>query len=250
MLNKENRIWWFMFGALAMMALVLYVGFYYVIPAFKGERSLLPDTAFFFEEPPALELDSGRNYRAVLVTNYGDVTIDLFEQNAPLNVNNFVFLSRRLYYRGTKFHRLVPGLILQGGDRNTLDDDLGNDGKGGPGYFVADEVNWDSLSLSSERKAVLTAAGYSSNTGVSSRPLQRYSLAMASGGPNTNGSQFFIMLSDDARIAELQGRFTVIGTVTSGFDVLNRINGITVTDPASNSPRPLQEVLLRDVTIL
>lgn len=250
MLNKENRIWWFMFGALAMMALVLYVGFYYVIPAFKGERSLLPDTAFFFEEPPELQLDSGRNYRAVLVTNYGDVTIDLFEQNAPLNVNNFIFLSRRLYYRGTKFHRLVPGLILQGGDRNTFDDDPGNDGKGGPGYFIADEVNWDSLNLSNERRAALAAAGFSSNNNVSSRPLQRYSVAMANGGANTNGSQFFIVLGDDSRLAELQGRFTVIGIVTGGFDVLNRINSIAVDDLASNSPRPLQDVLLRDITIL
>jgi len=249
MFSKENRIWWYLLGALLMMGLLAYIGYVYVIPIIFCRRPAVPDTTFFYQNPPAYTLQARRNYTAVMSTNYGNITLDLFEGNSPSNVNNFVFLANNGYYNGTKFHRLIPNLLLQGGDRYSLDDDLGNDGRGGPGYFLDDELNLASIGLSAARQSELISRGYKNRSDISSIPLAKYRLAMANAGPNTNGSQFFFIVGDDNRITDLQGRFTVIGQVISGFSVLDSISKVEVIETNSNLPRPVSPLVLQQVLI-
>lgn len=249
MFKKENRIWWYLLGAFIMMAFVAYIGYNYVLPFILGRRDVIPDTRFFYSAPPAYTLQAGRDYRAAFVTNFGVFRVDLFENSAPQNVNNFVFLANQGYYENTKFHRLIPNLLLQGGDRLTLDSNPDNDGRGGNGYFINDELNWDAIGLSESQRATLTAQGFSSNPNLSAQPLNQYSLAVANVGPNTNGPQFFFVIGNDPRLTNLQGRFTVIGRVIDGFDVMNNIARVSVNNPDSNNPRPQTDIVIRQVLI-
>ena len=104
---------------------------------------------------------------AVIKTNFGDITVKFYNDEAPLAVNNFLNLSKKGFYNGTKFHRVIADFMIQGGDPNSKDNDWTNDGMGGPSYKFQDEIN--------------------------THKLVRGSLAMANSGPNTNGSQFFIV---------------------------------------------------------
>ena len=166
-------------------------------------------------------------------------------------LNNFVYLSSLGYYSRTKFDRLIPDFLIQGGDRNTLNYDLTDDGKGRTGYFIEDEVNWDSLDLSQEKRNELSNLGYKSKAGLESMPLERFSVAMANNGPDTNSSQFFIVISniDDSRLDTLNGKFTVIGKVVSGGEVLDEISAIPVVNLNSNSPPPTEDIIVTNIEI-
>lgn len=244
MFKKENLVWLYFIGIIILLILVYFVARDYVLPIVRGERGTRIDSGFNYEAPPAMILEKGKDYRLRINTAAGTITADLFETNAPQNVNNLVYLATQGYYDGTYFHRLVPGLFIQGGDRNTVNDDPNDDGFGSPGYVVNDEINWDSLSFDVAKRDELTALGYSSRTEVSSKPLKKYAIAMASSGPNSNGAQFFIVLAEDldSRLAEMSGKFTVVGEVILGRDVLASL-GATEVD-ASNQlvPRPIRRL--------
>ena len=122
-------------------------------------------------------------------TNHGPIELDLFEEDAPKTVENFVKLARDGFYHGVIFHRVIPDFMIQGGDPTGT-------GTGGPGYEFEDEFN--------EHRVV------------------RGALAMANAGPNTNGSQFFIVTAEAT--PWLDGKHTVFGRVTSGLDVVDRIS--------------------------
>jgi peptidyl-prolyl cis-trans isomerase B (cyclophilin B) len=151
-----------------------------------------------YSAPPAMAIDAAKKYTAVIDTNRGKITLDLFPKDAPKTVNNFVFLAREGFYNGLKFHRVIPDFMVQGGDPKGT-------GSGGPGYKFGDEVG----------------AG---------KPKHKVgSLSMANAGPNTNGSQFFI-----THIATdwLDGKHTVFGQVRdkASQDVVNSIKqGDTMT---------------------
>lgn len=251
MFKEENRIWLYFVGVLLMFGILALFTQDVMIPLTNDPVGTRVNISTLFSKPPANTLEN-LNYFAILQTNFGSITIDLFEDNAPLNVNNFVFLAREDFYDGTKFHRLIPGLLLQGGDRNTLDAYIGNDGLGGPRYVVEDELNVDSLSLSDDRKEELKDQGYSTSEDLRSANLVTYSVAMASSGPDTNGSQFFIVLanSTDQRLQLMNGKFTVIGQVVEGFETLQTIQSVQVDDQTANIPRPLQDIILTDVQII
>src|SRR6185295_1021325 len=138
---------------------------------------------------------------ATLHTNHGAIAIELFDDDAPKTVENFLKLARDGFYDGVVFHRVIPDFMIQGGDPTGT-------GTGGPGYQFADEFN--------DRKVV------------------RGALAMANAGPNTNGSQFFIVTADEA--PWLDGKHTVFGQVVEGEDVLDRLNAAP-TGPA-DKPDP------------
>jgi peptidyl-prolyl cis-trans isomerase B (cyclophilin B) len=140
-------------------------------------------------------LDTSKDYTATFKTEKGDFTVELFDDEAPLTVENFINLSRIGYYDDVTFHRVIPGFMAQGGDPTGT-------GGGGPGYRFKDEF---SSSRTHEGPGVLS---------------------MANAGPNTNGSQFFITY--DAT-PHLDGKHTVFGKVTEGMDV---VNSISVRDPA------------------
>src|SRR5215217_4883463 len=127
---------------------------------------------------------------AVMHTNHGDITLELFDEDAPKTVENFKKLAGDNFYNGVIFHRVIKGFMIQGGDPTGT-------GTGGPGYKFEDEFN--------DNKIV------------------RGALAMANAGPNTNGSQFFIVTTDAA--PWLDGKHTVFGRVADGMDAVDSIEG-------------------------
>ena len=191
------------------------------------------------------------DYYAIFKTNFGDIEIDLDEKNAPNSVKSFIFLAESRYYDGTHFHRFIPGLFIQGGSRNTLNDDPSDDKYGNPGYVIDDEINWDSLSLSEEKKQQLSNDGYSSKESIESIKMESYVIAWANSSPNTNGSQFFITFqnADSDRLSSLEGRHTVFGRVTSGQDVVNKISQINVNLENIDEPRPSETVRILSISI-
>ena len=144
-------------------------------------------------------------------TTLGNFTIELFEEQTPKTVANFVTLTEKKFYDGVLFHRVIDGFMLQGGDPTGT-------GRGGPGYQFADEFRPD-LRHTSE--------------GI---------LSMANAGPNTNGSQFFITL---APTPHLDGRHTVFGKVVEGMDIVKKI-GKTPVNPGD---RPVTDIAMNRVTI-
>ena len=156
-------------------------------------------------------IDAAKSYTAVMETSMGTMTIALDAISAPLTVNNFVVLARYHYYDGVIFHRIIEGFVCQGGDPTGT-------GRGGPGYRFADE---------------LPKPG-------------RYelgSLAMANAGPNTNGSQFFIISGTHGR--RLPPQYSLFGKVVKGLDVVDAMQKVA-TD---RNDRPLTDVTINSVTI-
>jgi len=202
-----------------------------------------------YSEYPNMGINTEKDYRVIIKTNKGDFTIDLFEKNAPKAVNSFLFLVTEDFYDDVYFHRVIDNLLIQTGDRNTLDSNPDNDGQGGSGYTFEDEVNWDSLSFSKAKRQQLKNLGYSTNKDVRSKHLEQKSVAMANGGPNTNGSQFFIIMasSDDSLVRGLEGRHTVFGKVVSGWKVVEEISNSKVDNPSSSSPKPLENIYITDI---
>ena len=142
-----------------------------------------------FESAPPMCLTPGVDYTAVITTYAGTVTVDLLEDKAPETVNNFVFLARNHYYDGITFHRVIPGFMIQCGDPQGT-------GSGGPGYQFSDE---------------LPAAG----------EYEIGSVAMANAGPDTNGSQFFIVTGDAG--VSLPQDYSLFGAVTEGMETVTAI---------------------------
>ena len=158
-----------------------------------------------------MEIDAERGYTAVLETSMGTITAELFAADAPVTANNFVFLARQAFYDGLTFHRVIPGFVIQGGDPR-------GSGTGGPGYEFADELD--------------NALGYEVGT-----------LAMANAGPDTNGSQFFIVSGPKG--AALPKNYSIFGQVTEGIEVVEAIASV----PTGAMDRPVTPVTIERVTI-
>lgn len=155
------------------------------------------------------------NPTVVLSTEHGDISVDLFEDDAPNTVANFVELAEKKFYDGLTFHRIDKNFMIQGGDPKGT-------GSGGPGYRFPDE------------------------TRNNPNKFEKYTLAMANAGPNTNGSQFFIMTTDNAPggLFDQQGRskHTVFGKVTKGQDVVDKIANSPVQGDRANPPVKINTV--------
>jgi cyclophilin family peptidyl-prolyl cis-trans isomerase len=147
---------------------------------------------------------------ATMQTNQGTIELQLFDEEAPKTVENFKKLARDGFYNGVIFHRVIPDFMIQGGDPTGT-------GSGGPGYQFEDEFN--------------------------DHKVQRGALAMANAGPNTNGSQFFIVTADAC--PWLDGKHTVFGEVTSGMDVVDAISNAD-TGPGD---KPREEIRIESVTL-
>ncbi len=242
MFKGEGRVWLYLLGVIIMFGILVTVSREVWVPFVYREENidLNPDE---FGTPPSFSIDLNQDYLAEIDTNLGKFTIDLYEDSAPENVNNIAYLANGGYYTNTTFHRVIKNFLLQAGDRNTLDADPKNDGKGNPGYFVEDEINWDSLDFSDKKRAELTKLGYISKPGVESQPLERLSVAMANSGPDTNGSQFFIITArfDDPRLIALEGKYTVVGKIISGHDTIEKMTAVE-TEEKDNIERPKQEI--------
>ena len=163
-----------------------------------------------FAEPPEMGIDAAKRYTATMSTSLGEIVIALDAINAPRTVNNFVFLALHHYYDGVIFHRIINGFVCQGGDPTGT-------GRGGPGYRFEDE------------------------------PVkQRYqlgSVAMANAGPNTNGSQFFLISGPNG--VGLPPQYNHFGQIVKGLDVLDAMQNVA-TD---HSDRPRTPVVINSVSI-
>ncbi|MHB1139364.1 MAG: peptidylprolyl isomerase [Microthrixaceae bacterium] len=164
-----------------------------------------------FSEPFELSIDPEKSYQAEIVTNHGTMTAYLHAKDAPNTVNNFVNLARYHYYDGIIFHRIIREFMIQGGDPE-------GSGRGGPGYKFADE---------------LPAAG----------KYKVGSLAMANAGPNTNGSQFFIV--SGAHGVTLPPQYSLFGQLIAGEDVLSAIEKVRT----GSGDRPVEDVVIESITI-
>ena len=165
--------------------------------------------------------DNGANKIVVIETNKGNIKLELYTNDAPKTVENFVKLASENFYDGIKFHRVMPEFMIQGGDPLSKDDDPSDDGTGGPGYSFADEMNPISLGLDELTIQRYEESGYEYDYNLNSHKVEVGSLAMANSGPNTNGSQFFIV-TEKAQ-PHLDGKHTVFGKVIEGMEVARSI---------------------------
>lgn len=158
--------------------------------------------------------------RAVIKTAKGDITLNLYPKVAPKTVDNFIKLAESGFYAGTTFHRVVPSFVIQGGDHCSKDKSCPS-GTGDPGYKFADEINPKVLGLTEALIAALKDQGYVYSDSLPSMQVKVGTIAMANSGPNTNGSQFFIVTTQDQ--PHLNGKHTVFGEVMAGMDIVRLV---------------------------
>ena len=171
-----------------------------------------------YSSAPKMTIDPQKHYSALVDTNRGSFTIELLASQAPLAVNNFVFLAKEGFYDGISFHRIMQNFMIQTGDP------LGN-GTGGPGYAFADELP----------------------------PAEAYApgiVAMANSGPDTNGSQFFICNGEGAASLNSQPDYTVFGRVIDGMNVVLKISDTPLkADLRGENSQPMEDVYIQKITI-
>lgn len=173
--------------------------------------------AGIFEQMKYEDLVSQFN-QAIIKTNIGDIKVEFYVDDSPITVNNFLNLAKQGFYDGTKFHRIIKDFMIQGGDPLSKDDNPADDGTGGPGYRFNDEFN--------EHKLV------------------RGSLAMANSGPNTNGSQFFIITIEST--PWLDGKHTNFGFVVEGMNVVDAIEAAEI----GPRDRPLEDLIINSIELI
>ena len=209
---------------ISLTIVVLVVGGYFFFTHNKGGQDSFAPFVLDQEQATAAVENSeiptqiSKPMRAIFETNKGKFEIELFAEATPNTVNNFVKLAESGFYNGTRFHRVIKGFMIQGGD--PLSKDLSMQerwGTGGPGYKYADEISNNNQNI----------AG---------------TISMANAGPDTNGSQFFINTVDNSY---LDSKHTVFGKVISGIDVVQKIENV----PTAEANRPVDEVVVQKVTI-
>ncbi len=198
------------------------VGLVFVIIAFYTlnlDSQLFTDLTFQGKQgtealtPPEMVLEEGFDYKAKVKTNLGEFTINLFQEHASENVNNFVFLSEKGFYKNLTFHRVIKDFSIQTGDNK-------GDGYGNAGYYIVDEY--------------------------SSFKFSPYTVAMANEGKvNTNSSQFFVTLANGT-FDHLDGKYTIIGRVVDGFEVIDEIGNVRV----DSNYKPRKDVIVNEIEIL
>ena len=166
-----------------------------------------------YDSMPEMNIDISKKYTAVIKTSMGDMSIEFFTEDAPMTVNNFINLSRDGYYDNVIFHRVISGFMIQGGDPSGTGH--GEMGKY-PGYKFEDELN-------------------------NQRSYDKGILAMANAGPDTNGSQFFIMHVN----YPLPYQYTIFGFVTDGLDVIDKIASVETGD----GDKPVNDVVIETVEV-
>ena len=166
-----------------------------------------------YDSMPEMNIDISKKYTAVIKTSMGDMSIEFFTEDAPMTVNNFINLSRDGYYDNVIFHRVISGFMIQGGDPSGTGH--GEMGKY-PGYKFEDELN-------------------------NQRSYDKGILAMANAGPDTNGSQFFIMHVN----YPLPYQYTIFGFVTDGLEVIDKIASVETGD----GDKPINDVVIETVEV-
>lgn len=148
-------------------------------------------------------------------TTSGNIEFALFPEKAPENVENIIKLVKNDFYNQTTFHRVIPGFVIQGGDPNSKDNDPSNDGYGGPGYYIKDEIDPELKHIPG-------------------------TVALAKARPDQNGSQFYICLDT---LQQLDGQYTIIGQVINGMETVEKIAQVETGE----RDRPIDDVVMTDV---
>lgn len=201
---------------LAVVVILILAGagvYYYSGKKPNDNKTMVEPKILRWENSPAMVIGADKKYTAILETSEGTIKAELFAGETPATVNNFVFLARQGFYDGTKFHRIIKNFMIQGGDP------LGN-GTGGPGYKFNDEPV--------------------------KRDYERGIVAMANSGPNTNGSQFFIMTKN----TPLPKNYVIFGKLIDGFDVLDKIAATPVgPNSMGELSSPVSDVIIKSARI-
>ncbi len=193
-----------------MGAIVIALGILYATPKAKEAGDIVYDQTTYAVPT-----------RAIIETNYGNIEIKFLVGKATSTVNNFINLADKGFYDETKFHRVIQDFMIQGGDPNTKTDNQASFGTGGPGYTFEDEINDEMMT--------------------------RGAVAMANSGPNTNGSQFFVVTA--VKAPWIQGKHTIFARVTRGIDVAIKISKVQVIDHAHGIDIPVNPVVVKKVIL-
>lgn len=187
-------------------------------PAEKTESEQAAPEQMSWDNPPAMEIDSSKTYQAEVTTSKGTFTIDLYAKDAPITVNNFVFLAKQGFYNDVIFHRIIESFMIQTGDPNGT-------GRGGPGYSFEDEKT-----------------DYKYEPGI---------VAMANSGANTNGSQFFICTGADSDGLNSQPNYTIFGKISKGMEVVQKIAAtpVEVGPSGGEQSSPTEKITINDIKI-
>jgi cyclophilin family peptidyl-prolyl cis-trans isomerase len=218
--KKANHFVWIVVVLLAVLLVLLYI---WTEPSSSTAPSTAPTAAVSSTTASSTITSnnqlSNNQHMITIITNKGTIVFDKYDADAPNTVNNFITLTNKGFYNGLTFHRVIEGFMIQGGDPTGT-------GSGGPGYTFADELNSTTPSYQ---------LGYVPGT-----------VAMANSGPNTNGSQFFIMQGN----VPLPHSYTIFGHVVSGMDVVNAIAAVATNgNPPAGSNKPLTPVVMEKVTV-
>lgn len=192
------------------VAIILFIGLVFFGFSYSPKEKEAENTSNIISTTPTITTMS----KATIETNKGIIEVELFPADAPKTVENFTTLAQKGFYNGGIFHRVIKDFMIQGGDPTGT-------GRGGPGYTFADELNPQAESYT--------------------RGYVRGTLAMANAGPNTNGSQFFIMHKD----VPLPHSYTIFGRVTTGLETVDAI----ATSPVSADDKPLQDIIIQKITV-
>ena len=178
------------------------------------KNMLQPDKVLHPEAQPNLLKD----YKsAIIKTNMGDITVEFFNDDAPITINNFMYLAQQGFYNNTLWHRVIKDFMIQGGDPLSKESDISKHGTGGPNYRFKDEIN--------------------------DHKLIKGSLAMANAGPGTNGSQFFIVTAEST--PWLDGKHTNFGKVIVGMDIVNKINNVAT----GAADHPIDDIIVQEIIL-